>query len=394
MRRALLLALVLGFAGCGFASGPDYRGAALFTLGGTMTLAPGVKLERPVRLAVIWYAQVDSRTPKGTVTEDVAFEGQFPLRFTMPFYSPPDEAVLSELPGISGRVGNGQLVAYDDLDGDERLTIAGLGQTVTDRVLAVTALSPLQPASFTGPWRMIAYAEPGAAPALGLRAGFNLVEVSPITNTTELVEPELELELSDDPLLSGTICVEAYNVPSMTLPCGIVTSSLGLLGLVTAADDGAAYARVGVFADGRQIDGATVTLNGVALAQGMPQGPYELFETSRRVIRLGTNLVRVEAPAQVAKEAVAEVPKAFIVDAPATVKAGRPFTMTWTPAEGAGTYSVRASTGMTIGAVNGFGFSGTAPPFTGPLELWISALGGDGYFRGEYLVHKTIEVVP
>src|SRR5277367_4730615 len=109
---ALAAALTTATA-CGQATGPGYQGAPLFTISGKM-VTEGAPPSRPIRLAVAWYA--DHTTlggPQAIVTEDVEYQGSFPLDYRFSLYWPPPDSALNTTSagGATFRAAWGVLIA-------------------------------------------------------------------------------------------------------------------------------------------------------------------------------------------------------------------------------------------------------------------------------------------
>src|SRR5580658_10016618 len=80
---------------CGQATGPGYQGVPLLTITGQM-ITEGAAPSRPIRLAVAWYADTTTLGgPQAIVTEDVEYQGSFPLDYRFSLYGPPPDAALN-----------------------------------------------------------------------------------------------------------------------------------------------------------------------------------------------------------------------------------------------------------------------------------------------------------
>src|SRR4051812_31832708 len=115
-----LLALAIASAACGPASNKEYPGKALTSVKGVMSARSA--LTSPVHLALAWYPGTTSNgaatQPKTIVTQELAYQGTFPVSYTFNIYGPPPADVLGDLGGATGsgtgKVAMGILVAYDD----------------------------------------------------------------------------------------------------------------------------------------------------------------------------------------------------------------------------------------------------------------------------------------
>src|SRR5581483_11148501 len=90
-----LAAALTTAAACGSATGPGYQGQPLFTIGGQMTTQSAAP-QGPIRLAVAWYAEGTTLGgPQAIVTQDVEYQGTFPLDYTFSFFGPPPDSALN-----------------------------------------------------------------------------------------------------------------------------------------------------------------------------------------------------------------------------------------------------------------------------------------------------------
>ncbi len=399
MKRACAVLLACG---CGFASGPDYRGEPLLTLRGQVSTAQGFQVDGPVRLAVIWYPVLaGSNAPLGTSIEEVESPTGFPQPFELKLYAPPDDKVLAAPPGWQfGRSTIGQLVAYHDANRNGRLEVAGAGEPIVDRVLAVSAFVP-----GVGSGRIyervvaVTYLEPPLASEVvrdGLKPGFNVTTTTVSTMTTEIstTTAVVDLELRDDPFLSMAICSDAYAQPPVPNPCGLGTGQELLVnGFVTAFDNGRAEAVFFVTRDGAFVTDATITLNGTRVPWPGAGTGYGIEEAVRSVVRLGANQLRVDDGKGGALEARFDVPAELTLTAPASVRAGAPFTLAWAAVSGVLFYSVEI--GGMIDSTTELTYSAMAPATPGPLPVIVAAEAFNmNGIRGRYEVARTVDVTP
>lgn len=384
----------------------SYRGEPLITLHGQLAVAEGVMLTSAVRLAVEWFPLAAQNGPLGTAIDEVEYRNTYPAPFELPLFSIPSDAVLASVDGGTGRLGFGQIVAYRDGDGDERLTLAAPGGLVKDRVLATSGsfsgpFSPMDPAPEIA---ALVFAEaPLPAELEGLvRPGFSLVKLNFMTGKLEAAaDASFQLLLRDDPLLSKVLCPDAYGPMPSPTACGLVPpvepgTPLNLFGsALEVADDGSARVHINVWADSMSfINGANVTVNGTVISQVGQGGAYQLGEPQRSVVKLGDNLVRVEVAGRPVTQLTVFVPAAFTITAPATVQAGMPLTVSWSESAGASGYQFGTSDVGATGTVTGRTWVGTAPAQPGTLFIDVGAQGSTGDVLGMFNARALVTVAP
>jgi hypothetical protein len=111
----------------------DYPGTPLAQIDGTVMGATDGLIGRP-RIAVIWLLLNDFR-----LFDTAQIEPVFPASFQFRLYAPPRDADIQPPDGVQP-VGNfpavlGELVAFDDRDGDGSLVLDGDGQVTAPDVL-------------------------------------------------------------------------------------------------------------------------------------------------------------------------------------------------------------------------------------------------------------------
>jgi len=120
---ALLVAVFLASA-CGDPQeGGTYPGEPMATIRGWVEVVRPVESEAP-RACLLW--SVTSSSPDVLTTADSPVSGSFPARFEIDLVRPPPDSALNDL-GSDGRVGLSVVVAYDDRDGDGRVTFCEEG---------------------------------------------------------------------------------------------------------------------------------------------------------------------------------------------------------------------------------------------------------------------------
>jgi len=122
-----LVLVVLASCGDPIVSGA-YRGEPLYTISGWVELSvspddllgPADEDPPELRVALLWsQTKGSSFVLDGAREQEVVTTGEFPARFDVTIYEPPEDAVLRDVTDGSGRVAIGALVAYVDSDGDE-----------------------------------------------------------------------------------------------------------------------------------------------------------------------------------------------------------------------------------------------------------------------------------
>lgn len=377
---------------CDQATNQTFVGPPLATLKGTMTAREGLIITQPVRLAIAWFAfsqtGLPASQPQGVVTDEISYTGTFPQNFTFALTGlPPQEAITTDSSQITGAIG--VLLAYEDLNGDGQLTLAGTGPVV-DRVLgsSASALAHLLNASAYSQ-RYVAYVEallPNAP--VGATTGYNLVSNEPVDGGPaqtwrSLTTSQLSLELIDDPALNLLACEEFYTrILSGTLggsACGIAMDS-GSSALVTASiqfsgTTGIAVVSLGGlgpdggFTPAAGAQDAGVTVNGHPLAWNGIN--FTLYEPTRAVLVDGPNVVRVDRPGGPVWQESGVVPAPFTVTAPATAAVNSSFTVSWVPGDGS-LFWAYAGSQFPMVSNNAVQLTARAQP--GPMSVTVLAL--------------------
>ncbi len=370
LRRLSLLALLA--AACGVATNSSYRGEPLATVQGQLTASPGTAITGTVRLALAWYPRSQTaqptHAPKSIVTEDLPYQGTFPLNYSFDIYGlPPAEALSSLAPqGGTGVAAIGLLIAYEDLNGNGQLDTIPAGGTAVDRVLGSSAgdlLSNPQPGER---FYEIVYLDgtvPAGSPALN--QGFNLLRLDPANSDPNSAEnlpfsTSVPINLTGDPRLNILVC-EGSSPPVIPNPaalgaCGIpsrtdctATNSCpkfhvsGSLGIAS----GGSSANLTVYDGTTALSTATVTVNGRAIPYDAAAKRYSLFDSKSPFLADGTsggNSLKVSAPGQA--DLVLSVPLEgrFSLTKPAfnaSIASGSAVTVSWTASAGAKEYRVR-----------------------------------------------------
>lgn len=378
MKRLFVIAMLL--AGCGPAVNGTWRGPALVTLSGQLSLKEGLTLTQGVRLAIAWYPNLAADTPvapRSIVTEELEYTGVFPQRFQFPLYAAPARQAL-EVVTSEERVSEaavGQLFAYEDMNGDEQLTVDARGHS-PDRILGSTAGAG--PFDFFSSERRdvvawVKHADDLGLASQGMKAGYNLLKVTSPVRPPEVMplDAPIPLVLTGDPRLALIVCPEAYANPDAETACGVtVWSTPPVNGSITLRDDGVLDAFVSV-----QNGARGVTVNGVALEPDPSGQVFTLYEKMSSALRVGANTVVVDALGFQPLTLEAVVPSQFDLVVPGPLKAGERARFEWGKAIGASYYSpsIGSMTGGESDLVEGTSATLLVPPDPGPGIFSVTA---------------------
>lgn len=344
--------LTLSLAACDAATNDAYRAPPLATLRGTMTASQGLVAGGSVRLSVLWFSSEGGQPGSllGVLSDEVAYTGMFPQAYTLELEGlPPIGAVRADDAGTVGAVG--VLVAYEDTNGDGRLTLSR-GGPVVDRVLGASARSLVDARRgvISSVSKYLLYLDTVGTTFGQVAPGYHLytVVVGDGGVGTSRMEPvsaaTLPLELTGDAELALVACGELYDslgtVDFATKPlCGLgpgmgrpgpmtMTGQISILG-----DAGLASITLGVPLLDGGIDvapeamDASVSLNGRRLESFRP-GSFSLYELQATVVR-EVNVVRVEVAGLMPFERQCVVPTPVTVTVPRSVATGQSATVSW-----------------------------------------------------------------
>lgn len=341
MRRALVLLLLLSCSPG--AVGPRYRGQPLFTVKGQVVTS-GPAPSTPIRLALAWYPDEQSTSaPRAIVTQDIAYEGSFPLNYSFSFFSIPPPGVLIDYPDGDGvtRAAFGVLMAYEDVNGNGQLDSIPMGGSAVDRVLG-TSIGDTYNGKPSAQPVYVAYVEGTPGPQwVGYSPGYNLwrnFEVVP-----EATSVPIELDATNE--LNFFVCEEFISGSSygFDLPCNIgPTGGVRVIGNVYEQDGvGGLSLRI---TDGvRVLPGLQVELNDAGVSFDAPSGLYGGYGFP--VVSPGLNTVTVRPPGQAPLVFTLEAPGPFSLQAPTEGRrllAGTSLSTQWTAAPRASFYQVQA----------------------------------------------------
>jgi hypothetical protein len=97
--------------------------------------------EHPIRVVVAWWTG-HSRgisAPQVVVTQPIAYSGSFPMKYTFELDGPPPAEVLeqwTQTDGTTGRQADGELLAYEDRNGNGQLDTIPVDGVPVDRIVA------------------------------------------------------------------------------------------------------------------------------------------------------------------------------------------------------------------------------------------------------------------
>ncbi len=320
-----------------------YKGPPLATLRGQLTDSKGLPIDGPVRLAVAWYTGITQKDlPKAIVTQDVVYQGSFPINFTVELPDLPPAEALSAFSenGQTGNTAFGVVIAYQDVNGDGTLDVIPPGGKPIDKILGASGL--MTDAIVADQYAVIysdtALAAVGTQPTLP--KGYNLLKYSNASNGSDIVpfNTPINIDLSGDPSLNFIVCDEAFanNSPPNSPFCGLVFRPTPARTILLDRSSQGADLGVRNFADislrdadGKVITGAGVVVNGRTLP--FVNGEY-VFEGTELLLHSGANDVSVSAPGEARQDYTVMIPNAFTIASPAAdaqEKSGVAFGVEW-----------------------------------------------------------------
>ncbi|MFT3713327.1 MAG: hypothetical protein QM817_37200 [Archangium sp.] len=348
LRNTLITAAMAVLAACQQpATGPKYEGEPLFSVKGQMALTSGGTAPAgPIRLAVAWYPNSNSSSaPRAMVTQDVQYQGSFPLNYTFSFFGVPPADALSDYTsnGVTTRASWGVLMAYEDLNGNGQLDTIAAGGSPIDRVLG-TSLGDRFNGNDAAQQIYVAYVD-GTPPVewTGYSAGYQLWQDGNIVAATTPVP--LALDQTNE--LNYFVCDEFISSSSYgyDLPCNIApTGGVRVIGNVYR-NNGVGGVSLKITDGTTSLPGLTVEVNGTAVPYLASEQLYYAYGTVP-VNAPGHNVVRVNVPGQQARVFEFDAPADFAVTAPLDGKrleVGGTLDVAWTRAAGASFYQTGAN---------------------------------------------------
>ncbi len=335
----------------------SYKGVPLATLHGQLTPAPGVTIDGPVRLAVAWFAGVASGGfPTATVTQDVIYQGTFPINYTLDLTQPPPADALSIDPKTGTRGALGVLVVYQDLNNDGALTTIPVGKSPIDRILGSTSFIGDTTDSPSG-WSIV-YAEKATTDSnnIVVEQGFNLIRFTGDTDTVVPLTTPISIELTARIDLNILVCEEVWAgvSPAGSPICGLIDANsppgislTGAIALYFGTDGPRAKAVLSVSNGLEDFSNADISVNGTKIPPSTGdhvQGAYNYLLTSANLfVQSGRNDVVVKLPGQPDLHFLVIVPDAFSITTPtaaSNVRTDTDLTVSWTSSTQATDYIV------------------------------------------------------
>ncbi|MBZ4416835.1 hypothetical protein [Myxococcus sp. RHSTA-1-4] len=415
MRRLPVLLLLLA-AACGSPVDTTYAGDPLVTLRGEASLSATDRPDGPVRLTLAWYpgivddSAVPPSAPASILTEDVPFQSTFPADFALPLHQPPPEKARVAVGGqVRGRAATGFLLAYRDLNGNQRLDPlpAGGGGPSQDRVVG---------SSWGGfDSYVLLYLEETQEPGTGLKRGFNLLHITVDGGGVVPLDTPIPLALSaGGPLLDLLACEVAWDgLPESEPPCGISfepppppPGTLSVWGTVSLAGR-TVTVNLYLTRDDERLSDATVTLGGRPVPYVPERLGHFLEEADSTLLTEGGTVELVARQGDSVTRGLLTVPEGFDITSPAPggqLRSGAGLDVAWTAAAGAAGYNVELRS--PDGLQQSFAFTSersvTLLPvsYEGPATLRVaavtrpSAFSRYGWLEVECVRTQPLTVVP
>lgn len=325
------------------AVGPRYRGEPLFTVKGQL-VTKGLVPPTPLRLALAWYPDEQSPSaPRAVITQDIAYEGSFPLNYAFSFFTVPPEGVLEGFRGSSGitRAAFGVLMAYEDANGNGQLDLIPTGGRAVDRVLGTSIGDTYNGKPSPNPV-YVAYVEGTPGPEWrNASSGYNLWgngEAAPPTTSVPI-----ELDATNE--LNFFVCEEFISGSSygFDLPCSLApTGGVRVVGNVYE-ENGVGGVSLRITDGVRPLPGLQVELNDAGVAFDAQSGLY--WGSGLPVATPGLNSVTVRPPGQPPLVFTLEAPGPFELQSPPSGRrllAGASLLAQWTASERATFFQVQA----------------------------------------------------
>lgn len=336
----LMAALLLGTA-CGDpVATPRYRGEPLATLHGQLTTSQPIDVQGGVRLAIVWFRPPTAEVaPSGAkpsfgepvmISQDVVYQGNFPINWQFSLYAPPPKDVAL-----------GVLVAYSDRNHNGQLDIIPADGKPIDKVLGASAdWEDLEAGTYIVYLASVPAdnAEQEGHPP---QAGYNLIQDGAVVP----LSTRIVLNLSTDPLLDFWAC-DNYSRPyptSVDYVCGIQLHNpeqLDFSGMVLL-NDGQASVSINVRAGAQPVGDATVVLDGRTLPYDPALGYFLIEDQSASIVPGRTLWLRVSRPGSEVAAMEVRLPGDFQITSPeagARLPGGQELPIAWTKSAGADCY--------------------------------------------------------
>jgi hypothetical protein len=349
MKRSILVCLMA--AACGGATGTDKQGPPLVTLHGQLTGTAGASTTGPVSVAIAWYPALASNgataNPKAIVTQQVTFQGNFPVDFSLQLDGPPPDDAMVDLAanGGVGKAAYGALLAFEDRNGNGTLDLVPLSGGPIDKIVGSSIGDPslVQPAITYS----IQYLDgtPGLGDeldVLGAAQGYNLMQahyeygVEPVPLDTSIAIP-----ITGTPALDILAC-PADLAPSFATACGIdpYDGGYSLFADVFTNDGQPSSIALSIFRGSGFADDAIVDFDGTPIPDtGTPDNSigFNLSGVS------GSGTLHVSVPGYPPESIPITVLPQLTVTMPASMKAGSDLALSWNPVDGIEFYDVIVS---------------------------------------------------
>jgi len=112
VERILSIGICILFAGCGSLVDGDYRGEVLYEIDG-LVYVDDLEIEGDIGVALLWSVETESTGG----SQSVVVKTQFPARYTIQIFEPPDaDNIVSLFGDDSINAAVGDIILYEDLD--------------------------------------------------------------------------------------------------------------------------------------------------------------------------------------------------------------------------------------------------------------------------------------
>ena len=402
----VLPALFAVAAACGPATNSHYPGEPLATIYGQLTVPQGNAISGPVRLSVAWYiinppssarTSTELGTPRSIFTQDVEYQGVFPIDYSFSLYQPPPPEALQELsqPDNGTRWAVGVVIAYQDLNSNGKLDIISPEGSPIDRVLGTSVgdyylyINYGLGVGLAATGFQLVYLDGPAGSSPPFQNGFNLVQNSPYSIVP--MQTRVPIDLTSSWTNDLFACdIQSYR-PGPPWSCGVIPPPdvLVVQGVIARSATSSSVSLTVINArSGGFVSDASVRVNGRVIpfrllqrSDGSPWGDYQLEDASFFVAAGAPNDLRVHATGFRDFDRVIAVPDGFQLTAPApgaTLHTDVPFDVSWTSAAGASVYIDYIAQTIPFGTIDGSfaqreGSDTWTWPFPGGARITVEA---------------------